>query len=274
MRTCNGWPVSVCSWSFQRDIEGVAESMKELDVGYVNLALLPGIEGDRAAYVDFAKRQDWCISATMINFPCEDYSSLDAIKVTGGLASDAHWEENQRLAMDAIAMTAELEVEYLLMHFGFIDHADQAYVDKFYGRTRLLADAAAGQGVKFLMETGQETADELKHFLDAMDHPALWVNFDPANMILYDKGVPAEAIKVLAPHIRHVHIKDATRTLEPGTWGSEVPWGDGEVDAARFLGILREIDYRGAIAIEREAGEDRFGDIRLAAERLVKFQGA
>ena len=274
MRICNDWPISVCSWSFERDIEGVAAAMKELDLGHVNLALLPGIEGDRAAYLEFAKRQDWTISATMINFPCEDYSTLEAIKVTGGLASDAHWEENQRLALDAIDMTAELGVEYLLMHFGFIDHADQAYVDKFYDRTRRLADSASEKGVKFLMETGQETADELKHFLTELDHPALWVNFDPANMILYDKGVPAEAIKVLAPYIRHVHIKDATRTREPGTWGAEVPWGDGEVDPALFLGTLREIGYSGAIAIEREAGDDRLGDIRLAAERLTQSREA
>lgn len=271
MRMCNGWPVSVCSWSFQRDIQGVAAAMADLDIGYVNLALLPGIQGDRAAYLDFAKAQDWTISATMINFPCEDYSTLDAIKVTGGLASDAHWAENKKLALDAIDMTAELETEYLLMHFGFIDHSDPDYVAKFYERARELADAAHANGVKFLMETGQETAEELLHFLDEMDHPALFVNFDPANMILYDKGVPAEAIKVLAPHIRHIHIKDATRTRTPGTWGEEVPWGEGEVNPETFLRTLREIRYHGAIAIEREAGNDRLGDIRLAAERLGQY---
>ena len=101
-----------------------------------------------------------------------------------------------------------------------------------------------------------------------MDHPALWVNFDPANMILYDKGVPVEAIRVLAPWVRHVHIKDATRTEVPGTWGAEVPWGTGEVDGDAFLRTLEEIGFQGALAIEREAGDDRFGDIKMAAEKL------
>jgi len=55
------------------------------------------------------------------------------------------------------------------------------------------------------------------------------VNFDPANMILYDKGDPIEAVRTLGPWIKHLHVKDATRTEQPGTWGAEVPWGTGQV---------------------------------------------
>ena len=273
MRTCKGWPVSVCSWSFQKDIEDVAEALQDLDIGYVNLALLPALLQDGQAYKDFIIQQDWTISSTMINFPCEDYSTLDRIKVTGGLTPDEHWEENKALALGAIDLTAELGAEYLLMHWGFIDHSDKAYVQTFYDRTKLLADAATNKGVKFLMETGQETAEELKQFLEELNHPALCVNFDPANMILYDKGVPVEAVKVLAPWIRHIHIKDATRTQVPGTWGTEVPWGTGEVGAEVFLQVLEEIGFEGALAIEREAGDDRFGDIKMAAEKLSAYSG-
>lgn len=268
MRKCKEWPISVCSWSFQQDIEEVAAALGKLELGHINLAVLPALLPDGQAYKDFIKQQDWTISATMINFPCEDYSTLDRIKVTGGLTPDEHWPENKDLALGAIDLTAELGAEYLLMHFGFIDHSDKAYVQKFYERTRLLADAAAGQGVKFLMETGQETAEELRHFLEEMNHAALCVNFDPANMILYDKGVPVQAIKTLAPWIRHVHIKDATRTQVPGTWGAEVPWGTGEVNTDAFLQALQDIGFTGALAVEREVGDDRFGDIKMAVEKL------
>lgn len=271
MRQCNGWPVSVCSWSFQQGIEDVAAAMQALDIGHVNLAVLPALQPDGRAYRDFIQQQSWTISSTMINFPCEDYSTLESIKVTGGLTPDEHWDENRRLALGAIDLTAELGAEYLLMHFGFIDHSDAAYVQKFYDRTQLLADAAANKGVKFVMETGQETATELKQFLEEMNHPALCVNFDPANMILYDKGAPVEAIRMLAPWIRHVHIKDATYTQTPGTWGAEVPWGTGEVGTEAFLETLGEIGFQGAVAIEREAGDDRLGDIRIAAEALSAF---
>ncbi len=91
-------------------------------------------------------------------------------------------------------------------------------------------------------------------------------------MILYDKGNPLEAVKVLAPWVRHIHIKDALRTKTPGTWGAEVPWGEGEVDSDAFLRTLHEIGFNGALAIEREAGDDRFGDIKKAAEKLSAFE--
>jgi L-ribulose-5-phosphate 3-epimerase len=112
---------------------------------------------------------------------------------------------------------------------------------------------------------------ELKHFLEKLDHPATAVNFDPANMILYDKGDPIEAVRVLAPWVKHIHIKDAIRTKQPGTWGAEVPWGDGEVGPDAFLDVLKEVGFAGVLAIEREAGDDRFGDIKLAAERLMRL---
>ena len=74
---------------------------------------------------------------------------------------------------------------------------------------------------------------------------------------------------MLAPWIRHIHLKDAVLTKKPGTWGTEVPWGDGEVDAPRFLAELQAAGYAGNFAIEREGGNDRAGDIALAARRLL-----
>ena len=272
MRTCNDWPVSVCSWSLKQDVHELAESMRKLDIGYVNLAVRPALQEGGEKFLQAVREQDWTISSTMIDFPCEDYSTLESIKKTGGIGPDEHWDENRELALGAIDVTAELGAKYLLMHAGFIDHTQPEYAKRFYDRIRLLADAAGEKNVKFLMETGQETAEELKHFLEKMDHPALRVNFDPANMILYDKGNPLEAIKVLAPWIKHVHIKDALLTETPGTWGAEVPWGEGEVDSDAFLRTLKEVGFDGALAIEREAGDDRFGDIKKAAERLSAFK--
>ena len=273
MRTCNDWPVSICSWSLRQDVHELAESMRKMDIGYVNLAVRPVLQQGGEKFLQAVREQDWTISSTMIDFPCEDYSTLESIKKTGGVGPDEHWEENRQLALGAIDVTAELGAKYLLMHAGFIDHTQPDYARKFHDRVRLLADTAAEKGIRFLMETGQETAGELRHFLEEMRHPALKVNFDPANMILYDKGNPLEAIKVLAPWIKHVHIKDALRTKTPGTWGLEVPWGEGEVGSDVFLRTLKEIGFNGALAIEREAGDDRFGDIKKAAEKLSAFRG-
>ena len=175
--------------------------------------------------------------------------------------------------MDAIELTSRLQVAYLTTHIGFIDHTDASGYERLAGRVKLLADAAGEDGVTLLMETGQETAEDLRRFLEELAHPALGVNCDPANMILYDKGEPLEAVKTLAPWICHVHIKDALRTEKPGTWGTEVVWGTGQVGGESFLNALKQAGFEGALAIEREAGDDRMGDIVKAIETLKRFNG-
>jgi sugar phosphate isomerase/epimerase len=67
-----------------------------------------------------------------------------------------------------------------------------------------------------------------------------------------------------------VHIKDATRTKVPGTWGTEVPAGTGEVDWKAFFATLRNVGFKGDYVIEREAGDQRVADIRTAKEMVRK----
>jgi L-ribulose-5-phosphate 3-epimerase len=92
-------------------------------------------------------------------------------------------------------------------------------------------------------------------------------------MILYNKGEPIEAAKTLAPWIKHIHAKDALRTKVPGTWGQEVPWGTGQVGSTEFLKTLKEINFTGALAVEREAGDNRLNDIKIAIGALKNFAG-
>ncbi len=266
---CKNWPVGVCSWSLQTDIPGVAGAMQELGLEHVHLAIRPAVEETGSEYFDMIKAQKWTISSTMIDFPQEDYSTLDAIKVTGGIVPDDAWPRNRDLFIGAAEITAKLGVKYLACHAGFIDESDKAHAKKIQDRIRTLADAAQEKGVIFLMETGQETAAELAQFLKKLDHNSVGVNFDPANIILYDKGDPIESVRTLAPYIHHLHVKDATRTKKPGTWGAEVPWGDGEVGIEKFLAVLEEIGFEGTMAIEREAGDNRLGDIKQAVQRLA-----
>jgi sugar phosphate isomerase/epimerase len=204
----------------------------------------------------------------MLHFDYEDYSTLDTIKVTGGVMPDDKWDFALSSFMRAARITAELGVPYLSMHVGFLDHSDAAYAQKFYDRVRALGNAAKAAGVTLLMETGQESGADLLNFLAELDHPNVALNFDPANMILYNKDEPISAMMMLAPWIRHVHAKDAVRTRVDGTWGAEVPWGDGEVNAKDFLDALKGIGFNGAIAVEREAGDQRAVDIATAIQRL------
>lgn len=269
MAAASKWPVGVCTWSLQMGITDVAGTLDELDVRHVHLAVGPAVEPEGDQYLAVVEEQDWTITCTMIDFPQEDYSTLETIKKTGGIVPDHFWPSNRERFLRAVEVTAALGVPFLSMHAGFIESEAPGAADQIRERIITLADAAAAQEVSLLLETGQETAHEMRQFLEELDHPSIGVNFDPANMILYDKGNPVEAVRTLAPWVKHVHVKDAVYTKKPGTWGTEVPWGEGEVNDQAFLRALADMKYSGALAIEREAGNQRVSDIRSALERLA-----
>jgi len=255
------------------DLDKISALREKTQLSHIHLAVSPALGKNGESYIPRVQKGSWNITAAMIDFPQEDYSTLELIKVTGGIVPDKYWENNRKRVFDAIDITAEFGVKYLSLHFGFLDLTDPDCARKLTDRAKILVDKAARKNIQLLMETGQETAAELRQFLEELNHPALGVNFDPANMILYDKGSPIEAVQTLAPWIKHVHIKDALRTQTPGTWGLEVPWGKGQVDSTEFLKALNHINFAGALAIEREAGEDRFADIKTAIDTLTVFTG-
>ncbi|HOM76905.1 MAG TPA: sugar phosphate isomerase/epimerase family protein [Anaerohalosphaeraceae bacterium] len=272
MKRCAGWPISVCTWSMSNDFCRLDVLMKETGIDHVHLDLRPVCTNPSKNYIDEVCRRGWAFSAAMIGFEQEDYSTLETIRATGGIVPDACWPQNKAYFLKAIETAARLGIGFLSAHIGFIDHASIGSYKTLLDRMTLLADAAAQKNVMLLMETGQETAEELRQFLNDLNHPAVGINIDPANMILYGKGDPVEAVGILAHWIRHVHIKDAIASQIPGQWGTEVVWGTGQVGAEMFLSALQEIGYRGAVAVEREAGQTRHDDIRVAIERLIHFR--
>ena len=267
MLSCQNWPIAICSWSLGNDMSVLAQVMDASGITHIHLSLDPALSSQNRGYLNAVEKHQWQPTATMIGFTQEDYSTLETIKQTGGIVPDKHWETNRQKILQAVDLTALLGLEYLTFHFGFIDNSEQ----KIRERVRFLADAAEQKNVMLLMETGQESAQTLRVFLEELSHPALGVNFDPANMILYGKGDPVLALEVLAPWVKHLHIKDARRSVIPEQWGEEVVWGDGDFDNETFLKTLNSIGYQGALAIEREAGPQRLQDIQHAAYALREF---
>ncbi len=261
-------PIGVCSWSLSDDASLLQEVRRETGVECVHLSLNPALDG-RKGYAERFVDSGWTIPATMVGFAQEDYTSLRSIRETGGIVPEAVWPQNRARVLEAIRMTRSLKVPYLEFHFGFIDESDRRAFETLAARVRQLADAAADNGVVLLMETGQETASNLLGFIECVDHPALAVNFDPGNMILYGRGNPVEAVGILGRRIRHVHIKDALPSAVAGQWGTETVWGKGSVGTRAFLKSLKDVGYAGALSIEREAGSDRIGDIESAVRLLL-----
>ncbi|MEZ6192617.1 MAG: sugar phosphate isomerase/epimerase family protein [Phycisphaerales bacterium] len=266
--------IGVCSWSLKpASPEDLARHVKVLGIGRVQLALSPMVTDPDTwgSAFDVLREAGIQVVSGMFSPIGEDYSTLDTIRVTGGIVPDKHWDANLAMATKIAAIAKREHIKAVTFHAGFVphDHTDPSYA-RLRDRLVTLAKVFADAGCDLLLETGQETADDLTKFLDAVDQTNVGVNFDPANMILYGKGDPIEAVSKLIARVKNVHIKDATASAKPGEWGAEVPAGTGAVDWKRFFRVLNDASYTGYLVIEREAGDDRPGDIAKARQMVLK----
>ena len=268
--------LAVCSWSLQpTSPQQLIEQLRAIGLSRVQLALdplreNPAVWGNTAALFQQA---GITIVSGMFGTVGEDYTSLESIHRTGGLVPDDTWDENWENAQATAGLAHQLGLKLVTFHAGFLPHEESdPEFEKLQHRIRLVADVFAAKGIDLAFETGQEEADTLKLFLEKLGRVNVGVNFDPANMILYDKGNPIAALRTLATWVKQCHIKDANRTQTPGTWGEEVPSGTGQVDWKQFFAVLREIGFNGHCCIEREAGTQRVADI-ITARKMVEAVG-
>jgi len=258
--------LAVCSWSLHpANPEELIAQLQAIGINRVQLALdplrtAPEVWGDTPA-----RLQQHGIAVVSGMFGCvgEDYTTLETIKATGGLAPDGTWDENWKNIQSTAELADRLGLKLVTFHAGFLPHDenDPAF-SKLLKRLEMVADVFATRQIALGLETGQETAATLDGVLQRLGRPNVGVNFDPANMILYGKGDPVEAVRLLASWVRQVHIKDARGTTVPGTWGTEVPVGEGDVDWRGFFAELRAMNFGGDCCIEREAGSKRIPEIR------------
>ncbi len=263
--------LAVCSWSIgPTDPADLIAMLGQLELGAVQLSLSAVVSdptwadaGERLAAAGVK------IVAGMFGCKGEDYSTLERIRLTGGVVPDETWDDNWRHIQQVVASATSLGVSPVTFHAGFLpESADDPAYAKLIARMGQIADAFAAAGIDLAFETGQETAETLKGFLDDLAKGNVGVNFDPANMILYGKGDPVEAVKILSGYLKSVHIKDAVGAETPGEWGTEVVVGTGAVDWPGFFEALAAGGFCGPLAIEREGGDQRVADV-LAAKQLV-----
>lgn len=200
------------------------------------------------------------ITAVFGGFEGESYADIATTARTVGLVPEATRAARVREMKEISDFTRLLGCDTVALHIGFVpeDHASASY-QNLLATTRDLLDHVAGNGQKLHLETGQETADHLLHFISDVGRDNLFINFDPANMILYGTGEPIAALKKVGRFVRSVHCKDARWAAEGvrGTaWGQEVPLGDGDVGMENYLRTLLEIGYTGPLTIEREIPQD------------------
>lgn len=270
--------LGVCSWSLQPESPAdLAEKIAAVGLPAVQLALDPiGESGWSLEQTTSAlAAAGITIRSGMMRTKGEDYSTLDSIRRTGGVRPDEHWPSNQANAERIAGVAAELKLTLVSLHAGFLPPAPgDPLRATLVRRLQAVADIFARRGVRVAFETGQETADTLLGVLAEIARPNVGVNFDPANMILYDHGDPIESLRKLAPHVMQVHLKDARRTSAPGEWGEETPIGAGEVNWPAFFQTFRAAGLGCDLMIERESGSRRLPEIRAAVEYIRRVSGA
>jgi L-ribulose-5-phosphate 3-epimerase len=259
--------IGVCSWSLQvQSVPELKRLMDQLGIDVVQIACgdphhASWDEGDRMP--EAAKKAGFRMTGSMLGFPGEDYTTPQTIQKTGGFGDPALRPERLERLEWGLERTKALGLGDIMFHGGFIPEPKSPDRKPFLDTLAKASDMAKSRGITIALETGQETADLLRLTLDELKCPNVKVNFAPANMLLYDMGDPIRAVEILGPDIRSVHVKDANRPKQRGTWGEEVPLGQGQTNTALFVKTLQKVGYRGPLCIEREVGDqqERLRDI-------------
>lgn len=200
------------------------------------------------------------ITCVFGGFEGESYADIETTARTVGLVPEDTRAARVQEMKEISDFARLLGVGAVGLHIGFVpeDSNSGSYQD-LLKTTRDLLDHVKANGQNLHLETGQETADHLLHFIADVDRDNLYINFDPANMILYGTGEPIAALKKVGQYVRSIHCKDATWAPEDRRgldWGREVALGEGDVGMEDYLRTLKEIGYDGPLTIEREIPED------------------
>ncbi|MBI3822402.1 MAG: sugar phosphate isomerase/epimerase [Planctomycetes bacterium] len=259
--------IGVCSWSLQvKNVPELKKLMDHLGIDVVQIACgdphhASWDEGDDMPKAAVAA--GFRMTGTMLGFPGEDYTTPKHIEISGGFGNPATRAERLERFKWALDRTKALGLADVMLHAGFLPEPGHPDRKPFLDTLGKVSQLAKEKNITVAFETGQESADLLRRTLDDLRCPNLKINFDPANMILYDMGDPIRAVEILGPDIRSVHVKDANRTKVKGTWGEEVPLGQGQVNIKKFVQTLKRVGYKGPLCIEREVGDQqqRIADI-------------
>lgn len=212
-----------------------------------------------------ADAEDFGITAVFAAFDGESYADKPTVERTVGFIPRATREAREKRSLQVVDAASAMGVPIFACHIGFVpdDHAHPDFI-AVRDMVRRICDHAAQYNMVFALETGQETAEGLLHFIDGVERRNLKVNFDPANMVLYGTAEPMPALEKLATQVVSVHCKDGNwpEKNSPTGLGVEMPLGEGAVGMDRFVATLKKIGYTGPLTIEREVALDQDMDDR------------
>lgn len=196
-------------------------------------------------------------------------------QLTLGLIPTDYRVERMKMLLEGSDFAKKINAADFATHVGYMPENpyDPKYQEVLCAlKTIVLKCRENGQN--FLFETGQETPVTLKRAIQDLEKDLgegnIGINLDPANLIMYGKANPIDALEVFGEYVRGIHGKDGMYPTDGHHLGAEVPLGQGKVNYPAFIAKLKEIGYDGAITIEREiSGEKQKKDI-ISAKNLLE----
>ncbi len=230
-------------------------------------------------FLDRCKAAGITVTCVFGGFDGESYADIPTTIRTVGLVPEATRAARVAEMTEISDFAKLLGCPAVGLHIGFVpeDRKSTNYRN-LIAATQDLLDHVNGNAQTLHLETGQESADHLLEFIHDVERDNLFINFDPANMILYGSGEPIAALKKVGHLVRSVHCKDAKWAAPDQrgkSWGSEVALGDGDVGMETYLRTLLDLGYTGPLTIEREIAHDRErqkADIGKAVDLLTSLK--
>ena len=191
-------------------------------------------------------------------------------QITLGLVPPEYRTMRIKNLCDGADFAHRLGVKNVVTHMGFIpENPNDPQFAPFCVAVRQVAEHLKKNGQYLLFETGQETPVTMLRCFEKVGMDNLGVNLDTANVILYGKANPVDALDVFGKYVMNIHAKDGLYPTNGHDLGSEVRIGDGKVDFKALFKKLHELGYDSYVTIEREIeGEQQISDIRHAKRYL------
>lgn len=182
----------------------------------------------------------------------------------GGFTTPDTVEGNLEKARAVVDMAIDMDVCVVSGHIGVIaeDRNDPGRVCMAEAMTEF-GKYCEDRGKVYASETGPESIELMREFIDALPNKAIKLNYDPANLVMNGFN-PVKGVQVGRELIVHTHVKDGVRYMNGSC--EEVPVGKGQVSFGEYFAALDAIGYDGYLTIEREVGDNRVADIQAAIE--------
>ncbi len=221
--------------------------------------------------------EKYSIEATAVNTsgPGPDVYDFYQGPLTIGLVPHKYRRQRIDHLKRASDFARQCGIPALHTHFGFIPENpnDPVYAEAVEA-CREVVRHVKDNNQMVLYETGQETPITLLRLIKDVGLDNQGVNLDTANLILYGKGNPVDALDVIGHYVHGLHAKDGLFPTDPRKLGEEVPIGQGKVDFPKLIQRLKELDYQGPVTIEREiSGPQQMEDIRKEKAYLENLIG-